>query len=464
MSDVATELGKHLGDKLYLHNGEVVTLDRDVLRPVDPQTFRTLAERTVVCCQKRATEKGLVRVDVTMPVEVSRGILKSPFFQERLRLVTRINTVRLPVIRKNARIELLPDGYDEATQTLTTGALTHDEGMRFADGFKVIRDLFAEFEFADGARSEAVAVAALIGLYAAQLVPEGELRPTFTYTKNAEGAGGTTAAACAIVPVLGYLPTGVKAGDDDEMRKVISTTIREGRAVLFLDNVKGHLNSGALEALVSSPTWRDRLLGSNESVIGPNNVSVFVTGNGMTVSSDWRRRSLFVELHLSVERAEDRVFERSLSVPVLQSLRCEILAACWSLAKNWDAMSRPQPSRSHSAFPAWASIIGGIVEAAGFACPLDTAASAVIADEDGAAMRALTGAMELGRRYSTQEIAALCRDLGVFVGLVGNSEAAMEPSHRSSFGKALGRYGGRLVQDVRFVIEGKGHQRRYRTE
>ena len=367
-------------------------------------------------------------------------------------------------MRKNGRIELLPEGYDEATHTLTTSAVAYTEEMTLADGLKTIRELFSEFEFADGPRSEAVAVAALIGMYAAQLVPEGELRPAFTYTKNAEGAGATTAAACAIVPIIGYLPTGAKASDDDEMRKLLTTTIREAKAILFLDNVKGHFNSGALEAFVSSPTWTGRLLGVNESVSGSNNVHVFVTGNGMTVTSDWRRRTLFIELHLSEERAEDRVFMRPLSVPALRSTRSEILAACWSLVTNWDAKGRPQPSRSHTAFPAWGNIIGGIVENAGFACPLDTAAVAVVADEDGDAMRALTGEMKSGQRYTAQEAAALCRTLSIFMDLVGDSDDAMQPSHRSAFGKVLGRYADRLVGNARFVIEGKGHQRRYRIQ
>jgi hypothetical protein len=380
MSEVATELGVYLAGQLYVHNDEIVAQEGSMLRPVDAQAFRTFVEQTVVCCRERAIEKGMVRVDVTMGVDESRGILKSPFFRKRLRHVTRINTVRLPVARKNGLIELLPEGYDEATQTLTTSDVTYSEDLSFEDGLIVLQGLFSEFEFADGARSEAVAVAALMGLYAAQIVPEGELRPAIAYTKNAEGAGGTMAAACAIVPVLGYLPTGVKAGDDDEMRKLLTTAVREAQAIVFLDNVKGHFNSGSLEAFVSSPTWTGRLLGANESVTGPNNAYIFVTGNGMTVTADWRRRSLFIELHLSAERAADRVFKRPLSVPELLKMRPDILAACWSLVKYWDAMGCPQPSRSNSTFPAWARTIGGIVENAGFVCPLDTATSAVIAD------------------------------------------------------------------------------------
>jgi hypothetical protein len=175
------------------------------------------------------------------------------------------------------------------------------------------------------------------------------------------------------------------------MRKSITAAILCGEDVLFLDHLKGTLNSAALEALVSAAEWRDRLLGKTERVCAENHITVFVTGNGMTISPDWRRRSLFAELHLAEERAEDKVFKRPLSVPILQekAMRAKILAACWSLIRHWDEMGRPQPSRSHSAFPAWARVIGGIVESAGFSCPFETANVRMVSDEDGEGMRLL---------------------------------------------------------------------------
>jgi hypothetical protein len=461
MSEVAAELGECLADRLYVHNGEIVALDGNVLRKVDAQTFRTLAEEAVLCCRQRTGGRGSIQVEATMTADEARGILKAPQFDKQLRHVNRVNTVRLPTIRGDGGIDLLPEGYDEATQTLTVSSAVYADDQSFAAGVKTIRDLFSEFTFSDGGRSLSVAVAALVGSYAAQLVPVGELRPAFTYLKNAEGAGGTMCAACAIVPILGHLPTGGKAGDDDEMRKLITSTIREGQTVLFLDNVRGRIDSTSLERLTSSPTWKDRLLGGNELFAAPNNVTVFVTGNNLTNTSDWRRRSLFIELHLSAERAEDKVFNRQLSVPVLRSMRSEILAACWSLVKNWDGKRRPQPGRSHSAFPAWANVIGGIVEAAGFACPLDTAPSAIRADEDGDDMRALVSAMETGKWYTSRQVADLCRSEELFLGILGRSDGEMTPPKRSTWGFVLVRYGNRTVGDHHFLLDGKGHSRRF---
>jgi hypothetical protein len=79
-------------------------------------------------------------------------------------------------------------------------------------------------------------------------------------------------------------------------------------------------------------------------------------------------------------------------------------------------------------------------------------------------MSALTAAMEPRRRYTAHEVADLCRIVSVFMEIVGDSEDVMHASHRSAFGKVLGRFADRRVGNVRFVIEGKGHQRRYRIE
>jgi hypothetical protein len=463
LSDVASELGKHLAGVLFVHNGEVTEFRDNLLAPVAPQRFRTLIEKHVRCYRQNAPNGRVIEIDATLSESDSRGILASPFFLECLRPLRHLNTVRLPVLRADGSIDLLCRGYDRPTGTLTATQGEYSEDMSFESAQAELRDLFGEFRFADGERSRSVAVSALVGLYAKQLLRPGELRPAFTYLKNAEGSGATTCAACAIVPLLGALPIGSKAKDDDEMRKALTSAIRAGQEVIFLDNLRGQLNSPALEAFVTAPTWTDRLLGANEVMSGPNTASVFLTSNGLTITPDWRRRSLFIELHLDEERAEDRIYKRPLSVPVLQSMRPQILAACWSLVRHWDDLGRPQPTRSHSAFPAWAATIGGIVECAGFGCALQTANVAIVADEDGQNMRLLTAQMAPGIPYTAGELVNLCRTHSIFDSLVGSSDADMGRAQRSAFGKLLSRYDDRRVGVLRFHITGTNHAKRFRV-
>jgi hypothetical protein len=344
---------------------------------------------------------------------------------------------------------------------MTLAGCEYRDDLTFDEALAVLRNLFGEFEFADAERSLAVAVSALVGLYAQQLPPAGALRPVFVYTKNAEGSGASTAAACAVVPVLGDLPTGSQPCDGEEMRKLLTSSLREGQHVLLLDNVKGILGGAALEAFCSAATWCDRVLGANELVTLENSITVFATANGATLTPDMRRRSLVCELHLSVERAEDRRFKRPLNVAVLKSLRPQILAACWALVRSWGEQGRPEPSRSHSAFPEWAATIAGIVESAGFGCPLATPKTMFAPDEDGDNMRSLMAAMKPERPYDATQLYVLCRANQIFTTLVGLHEGDMGKAQLSTMGRLLARYHNRLVGKSRFLIVGTGHGRRF---
>ncbi len=465
LSAFASALGKELSSKgMHRLNHRAVVLRDGELRTVTPQEFRTLAEQHVICYRQQSHRKQVYEVGVTMTEDNARGVLASPQFLDQLFDVRCVNSARLPVLRVDGRLELLPEGYDMESKTLTmSGGLAYNETMDLEAARIVIDDLLAEFYFADGQRSKAVAIAAMLSLYCNGLLPDKSLRPAFVYVANAEGAGKSILAACAIVPTMGRLPTGSKADTDDEMRKVLLTTVREARQLVFLDNVKGKLSSGALEGFLSAPTWSDRLLGVNEFCAADNRATVFITGNGLTVSPDMRRRSLFADLHLGVERAEDRKFSRVLDVPTLLAMRADILAALWALVRHWNESKRPAPSRGHSAFPTWANIIGGIVEAAGYDCPLETAQIAATADQDGDDMRRLVEGMEVGTALTFGKVVAVAKEKGCFENIIGGDNA-VKRADRVKLSRLLARYDKRLAGQRRFVIEGKGHNRKYRVE
>jgi hypothetical protein len=179
-----------------------------------------------------------------------------------------------------------------------------------------------------------------------------------------------------------------------------------------------------------------------------------------------RRRALFVELHLEVERAEDRRFAQILDAPTLLDMRPKLLAALWALVKYWDTQGRPEPSRSHSAFPSWAKVIGGIVEAAGFGCPLETAHVIATADPVAEDMRSLASALAtFATGLTFSELVKLTREHGLFEAFIGRADdGELSRSEKTTFGRLLTSYDRRLVLRFRFLVEGKGKTRRYRVE
>jgi hypothetical protein len=471
LSDCAREIGKILAPKdIFARGGSVFTVNdgKDGLILMTPETLRTWLEDYLVLykVRKMTGSDEVIQFKRTVTQTDAAGILASPQFIAQLQRIERFNPIRVPVMRRDGHIVLLPEGYDEETKSFTCDSVPVITGMAIADARGIIDDILAEFVFADGGRSRAVAVSAMVTVFGRGLLTPKSLRPCFVFVANAEGAGKTLLVKCATVPVLGYAPAGTKPKDEDEMRKALLAAVLEARPVIFFDNAKKHITSEALEGFLTTQDYEGRILGQTKSFRGENNAVVFITGNGCTVSPDMRRRSLFCELFLEVERAEDRVFQNNLEVPVLLERRSEILTALWALIQDWDKDMRPKPSRSNSSFSDWSEIIGGIVEHAGYGCPLETPQIEAAADQDGTDMRALVKALANGaqpKAVQFDEVVEVARVGGLFDWLIP-ADGDLDAKAKSTFGKLLKSYDRRLVNGYRFSLEGKGHARRFKVE
>ena len=463
LSDFANELADHVKEHLYLRNGEVVVLEGTELKPIKANSLRTWVENYVVCYRQVGAGRKLYQIGITMGNDAATGVLCAPQFLSKLRRIQQVNDCRLPVMRDDGTIELLPTGYDARAQVLTLEAVKYDTEMSTADAKSIIDDLLSEFIFADASRSKSVVIAGMTGLYGKHLLPPLSLRPCFIMTANAEGAGKGLITSIMIAPALGSRPVGRKAETDDEVAKVLVTSIKESRPLLLLDNVRGYLASPSLEAFLTAPKYEDRRLGSNEFISGENVTQVIITGNGLTVSPDIRRRSLFVELKLEVERAEDRTIKRPLEAATLLAMRPKLLAALWAFVKDWNVQSRPAPSKVNAQLLSWSNIIAGIVENAGYGCALETANVAIAADQDGKDMRILVVAMVARDEWTFKEVVELARKSEVFSNVLGDA-VELDRKARRIFSDILKKYNGRLVLNWRFTIEGDGHSRRYSVE
>jgi hypothetical protein len=471
LSDCAREIGKILAPKNIFARGGfafIVNDRNDGLTPMTPEMLRTWIEDYLVCFKIRklpGTDQA-VQFKRTITQTDAAGVLASPQFMEQLQQIERFNPIRVPVMRRDRNIDLLPEGYDAETKSFTCDSVPVITGMPLDHAKEIIDELLSEFAFADSGRSRAVAIAAMLTVFGRGLLPAKSLRPCFIFLANAEGAGKTLLVKVATVPVLGYAPAGTKPKDEDEMRKALLAVVVEARPVIFFDNAKKHVTSEALEGFLTTQDYEGRILGQTKTFRGENNAVVFITGNGCTVSPDMRRRSLFCELFLEVERAEDRVFQTSLEVPLLLKQRSDILTALWALIQDWHKDMQPKPSRSNSSFPDWSEIIGGIVEHAGYGCPLETPQIEAAADQDGTDMRALVKAIADGAQLKAvqfDEVVDAARAGGLFEWCIP-PDGDLEPRPKASFARLLKGYDRRLIGGYRFTLLDKGRNRRFQVE
>ncbi len=467
LSDFAGAVGGLLaGAGVYSRGGIAFTVDHATkqLCPVDPQWLRTWVEGRVALYKQSKTLAGqVITLRHTMSRDVAQALIVSPQFLEPLPEIKRFAPVRMPVMRADGRIELLGEGFDAETLTLTDpNGCRFDTDIAPELGARAIRGALAEFPFADE-RSKAAAVSAMLTVFAGGLLPPAATNPAFIYLANAEGSGKTTLAQLAGIP-YGVCEAESKPATEEEWQKTLLALVMGGSRLLLLDNLKGHLNSPSFEAYLTATKFSGRILGVNKKFSGDADAVVLLTGNRLTVSPDLRRRCIFVELFMQELRAEDRHFKRRLDAPAILEMQPALLTAMWCMIRGWDSAGRPPASKINSGIPRWSEVIAGIVEWAGFACPSVPADIEDGGDTDTRDIARLGEAMPHGEEFKFAALGELCAELDLFERFTDDLDDAGPAGAKSrrGFSIILKAFSGRMVaQGKRFMAEGKGHQRRY---
>jgi hypothetical protein len=464
----AAELGQLLCKQgIFVRKGTAFSLDSEgqKLELARSAWLRTWVEKHVRPFKEHRNQSGSFRLVRTMSDEIARAVLESPQFLEQLPLVERFHPCPMPWLRENERIELLPVGLDAGSSTYTADPGFAIKVKSLREAREILDYVLEEFAWPnDGGRSKAVQVSAMLTVFASGIMPQRAPRPVFFFVANSEGSGKTLLASLCGVP---YRETPVETAprEDAEWNKKLLSAVIAGRRLILLDNLKGHLNSPALEAYTSSPHYSGRILGASKEFSGETGAIVLITGNGLTISPDMRRRSLFVELFLHELRAEDRKFHRVLDPVTIASYRPNILSALWTLVHEWDKAGRPKASISNSSFPRWIETIAGIVEFAGYGCPTAPAEIEGMGDTDTADFSSLAGHMEGNTRYTFDDLAGIAEREGLFERITSdrdNTTGGLSKRARRQLSSIIVRYDRRRIgPSAVFHLEGKGHQRRY---
>jgi hypothetical protein len=102
--------------------------------------------------------------------------------------------------------------------------------------------------------------------------------------------------------------TGVSS-HPEELRKAITSALREGQALVNLDNITYPLDSPDLARAITQLEYADRLLGGNTMLRLPTNILWTATGNNLTLKGDMPSRALLCRIDARVERPEERTFK-----------------------------------------------------------------------------------------------------------------------------------------------------------
>jgi hypothetical protein len=466
----AEDLGDVLaGHEIYRRMGVAVWLKEGAMSPMSPQCLRSWVQdhlTTYTTRKNPATGQDML-FSKTMPVGDAEGVLASKQFLERLRPIERVNPVAMPTLRHDGRLEVLPEGYDPESETLTLpGGPPVNTGLGLEESKLILDDLLGEFCWADAGRSKAVHLSAMLTLFGLGLMPRGSLRPCFVYSANDAGAGKGLLIKIACTSVLGSTPLQSMPKDDDEMKKTLLAEVIECAVALVFDNCKRTIAGDALEGFLTAQQYKGRILGMSATGRGFNNSTMFISANGAKVSPDMRRRCLVVDLRQEYEKPEDQPIKRWLEEPRLKQpeMRTRILSALYGLIRHWHGQGMPPSTKQHGSFPDWTHRIAAIVETAGYGSPVEVAQNEI--DLEAADMKLLVAALaerHPGQWATFADIVQVCRASELFPAYVPET-GDLDQRSKTRLGMFLNKYTGRLVGAHRFLIEGEKRSKRFKAQ
>jgi len=506
----------------------VINRETSAVDPMTPRRFSSYCEKHMIVAKFHWNSKAnggqgdWDKVPKSMNTDTAARCLESDWFIDQQRPIRRVNFVRMPIIRRDGRIELLPHGYDAESRIFTVPSeIKVDEDMPLdtpKDGTKrgardIINDLVREFPFGDFkednqanreagvvglSRSKAVHVSTMVSLFGAGLLGELVNRLHPCYVANAQRSGKTLLAKTAIVPIFGPAKATPKPESEDDLRKRLTTAAQVASPYLFLDDLDGLLRSQSLNAFMTAPTWTDRKMGSHEELVATKETVVIITGNNLSLSTDIANRTLRCNLYTEEFDAQTRTIQRVIDEEYLArpGVRSEILSSLWALIREWDRAGRPKGKRVLRGFEQWCEVFGGIVTNAGFGDPIEPAPSDDFSgDQEAADMMSLIQVLvadmqrlndltplEEGKKpeplkkkeFTFEELVEAAQANDCFGWMMGGTTKkddqgeeyiALDQRSKSALGKLFAaKYGGRKfrLKDGRVVQFGKRGRNRHR--
>lgn len=314
-------------------------------------------------------EKNLRFYKRTLTNATTQILLCNDCWKNKLRKISRVLTAPIPILYEG-KLTFPNIGHDERFNTwLKSDSPKIDINLSTEEAKKTLEFIYREFCFKNE-QSKINAISHLITQFCQGLFLSFNTRtPIMLYEGNRERSGKDY---CANIPCLVF--EGITKEDNpistvgknnnsvEELRKKITTMLKNGRRRFHSSNNTGHISNEVLESLATNNIWTDRILGGNTEINIPNELFISMSANtGFTSTPDFINRCRFIRLELCVEDANERIFETPLLHEWIKNNRGLILSSLYALVREWYNAGMPKGITPFASFPNWAQIVGGIM-------------------------------------------------------------------------------------------------------
>jgi len=232
----------------------------------------------------------------------------------------------------------------------------------------LLDELLGEFPFVDDA-DKCHALAVLLLPFVRSMI-DGPT-PLHMIESPTPGSGKGLLTRALTIPAAGLGPAVMtEAGNDEEMRKRITSKLMQAPRFILIDNINGRLDSASLSsALTTRDGWEDRLMGHSRDVILPVTCVWIATANNPSFSLEMARRTVSIRIDPRVEHPELRSGFKHTKLGIwARNNRGNLVWAALTLVQRWIALGKPAGQETLGSYEEYAEIMGGIFMAVGIPC------------------------------------------------------------------------------------------------
>jgi hypothetical protein len=322
----------------------------------------------------RFDEQG--KVEQAAPEAVAKILGARRNHPRGIRMLEAVTTA--PIFLPDGEI-LQTRGYNAAARvylepSVSVQVADHPDHGDAVAAVAVFRDLLGDFRFATPADFSSW----LAGLLSPLVKTATGYAPTPLICVSASTPG---AGKSLLTNLIAQIITGEMAElspynpkDPAEWGKRLTAFVKAASPVRVLDNCNGPIGDEALDRLITSSRWSDRILGASEAPPLVNATTWFATGNNIEPVGDTVRRVLMVRVEVDTERPQERKgFRYDLEGGHVIDRRSELLSAALTILRAYHCAGRPALELpSWGSFTAWSALVRRAIVWAGAADPFLT--------------------------------------------------------------------------------------------
>ncbi|POR42700.1 PriCT-2 domain-containing protein [Methylobacterium sp. V23] len=230
---------------------------------------------------------------------------------------------------------------------------------------------------------------ALSGILTAVVRGTLPVAPLHAIRAHSPGTGKSFLVDIASAIATGRLCPVIAAGKtEEETEKRLGALLRDGVAVVSIDNVNSELGGDMLCQMTERPLVRVRILGKSEAPEIEVKSTTFATGNNLTLVGDMTRRTVLCTLDAGMERPELRVFDFNPVERVLAD-RGTYVAAAMTIIRAYRAAGLPSVCGPIGSYEEWSEAVRAPLIWLGHADPVSSMETAREEDPELSAIREL---------------------------------------------------------------------------